>query len=142
MSLFGLSRQTSNPSRDQITTALSGNLCRCTGYRSVIMAAEQMVNKAAPDLFDDNTAETIRALEEINKPRNLEIHTDSNHYFAPGSVDELAVLYKEFPHARLLAGGTDLALEITQALKNLSPVIYLGNIDELKKYGSSAKTVG
>ena len=141
MSLFGLSRQTSNPSRNQITTALSGNLCRCTGYIPIITAAEQALNNAAPDRFDENTVETIRALEEINKSPKVEIHTDNNHYFAPSTVDELAELYKKFPHAYLLAGGTDLALEITQALKNLSPIIYIGNINELKCVDEDAEQI-
>ncbi len=32
-----------NPSREEIKTALSGNLCRCTGYEHVIRAVERVV---------------------------------------------------------------------------------------------------
>ena len=39
-------RQNSKPSRDEVKAAISGNLCRCTGYRkivdAVILAAERM----------------------------------------------------------------------------------------------------
>ena len=42
MSLFGLYKTTFEPSRRQIDDALSGNLCRCTGYRPIVDAAQQM----------------------------------------------------------------------------------------------------
>lgn len=42
MSLLALYKGTEKPSRDQVTDALSGNLCRCTGYRPIIDAALEM----------------------------------------------------------------------------------------------------
>ena len=42
MSLFGLYRTANAPSRDTIHDALSGNLCRCTGYRPIVDAAQRM----------------------------------------------------------------------------------------------------
>jgi len=39
--------QTPNPTRDQIREALSGNLCRCTGYLQIFEAVEAAVLKIA-----------------------------------------------------------------------------------------------
>lgn len=39
ISLAGLFHQTASPSREQIEEALSGNLCRCTGYEGIVRAA-------------------------------------------------------------------------------------------------------
>lgn len=39
-----------NPSRDQIKEALSGNLCRCTGYLQIFEAVESAIQKVAADL--------------------------------------------------------------------------------------------
>src|SRR6476646_11882766 len=42
MSLFGLYKSAREPSRRAIEDALSGNLCRCTGYRPIVDAAMRM----------------------------------------------------------------------------------------------------
>ncbi len=39
--------QNPNPSRDQIREALSGNLCRCTGYQQIFEAVEEAMIKIA-----------------------------------------------------------------------------------------------
>jgi len=41
MSALGLLRENSNPSEDQIKQAISGNLCRCTGYVSIVRAISE-----------------------------------------------------------------------------------------------------
>ena len=42
MSLFALYKNNGTPSRREIDDALAGNLCRCTGYRPIIDAANRM----------------------------------------------------------------------------------------------------
>jgi carbon-monoxide dehydrogenase small subunit len=39
--------QTAHPSREQIREALSGNLCRCTGYLQIVEAVEAAIGTAA-----------------------------------------------------------------------------------------------
>jgi xanthine dehydrogenase small subunit len=51
----------------------------------------------------------------------------------PLTVSDLAELYDTYPQARLLAGGTDLALEVTQFHRPLPVMIYVGNVAEMKK---------
>ncbi|WP_323156341.1 FAD binding domain-containing protein, partial [Pseudomonas oryzihabitans] len=51
---------------------------------------------------------------------------------SPTTLSELARLYQAHPEARLLAGGTDLALEVTQQHRRLETLIYLGNLPELR----------
>jgi carbon-monoxide dehydrogenase small subunit len=48
MSTLALLKVSSGPDEDEIKAALSGNLCRCTGYKQIIRA----VKKAADDLAE------------------------------------------------------------------------------------------
>lgn len=43
MSAKALLDKNPNPTRDEIKTALEGNLCRCTGYEQIIKAVERAV---------------------------------------------------------------------------------------------------
>ncbi len=41
-----------NPSRDEIKKAISGNLCRCTGYKKIIEAIEEAAQKIRQTIYD------------------------------------------------------------------------------------------
>ncbi len=56
----------------------------------------------------------------------------------PLTVADLADLYSSHPEARLLAGGTDLALEVTQFHRTLPVMIYVGHVAELKRIEKTA----
>jgi xanthine dehydrogenase small subunit len=57
---------------------------------------------------------------------------------APRSLDELAAAFESDPAAVLLAGGTDVGLWVTQQLRDLPSIIYLGEVAELKRIRSDA----
>ena len=42
ITLEGLLRENAHPSEDQLVDALSGNLCRCTGYQQILEAARSV----------------------------------------------------------------------------------------------------
>lgn len=45
MSAYALLRKNPNPTRDEVRLALSGNLCRCTGYIPIINAVQKVNEK-------------------------------------------------------------------------------------------------
>lgn len=118
------------PAREQVLDALSGNLCRCTGYRPIIDAALAMGTYPAVESGHAEIREQLLALRDRGAT-GLSLETGGQQYFAPGTVGELATLYAAHPDAVLLAGGTDVGLWVTKQKKNLGKVIYLGNIPEL-----------
>lgn len=116
------------PARQEVLDQLSGNLCRCTGYRPIIDAACSM--HAYPAVTLDH--ETVRQqLDKLRHDDMLALDVAGQLYFAPTSTAELAQLYLQYPDAVLLAGGTDVGLWVTKQLKTLPVVIYLGAISEL-----------
>lgn len=133
MSLFALQKNSPDSNLHQTQEALAGNLCRCTGYRPILSAAEQSCSSREPDQFDQRAEQTIARLLEIAPTVTGELSKGGLQCFLPQTVTDLARLYEAHPQARLLAGGTDLALEVTQLHRPLKTLIYLGNIPELKR---------
>jgi len=126
MSLYALWRQGDAPGRPEIEQALAGNLCRCTGYRPIVAAAEQAC--AGDDRSESRPAATVEQLQAIQPTETLAIERDGRRFFAPTSLDALADLVLAHPEATLLAGGTDVGLWVTKQHRRLETVIYLGRV--------------
>ncbi|WP_085577581.1 MULTISPECIES: xanthine dehydrogenase small subunit [unclassified Pseudomonas] len=133
MSLFALQKNSDAPDTHKAHEALAGNLCRCTGYRPILAAAEQSCCGKQADQFDAREAETIARLKAIAPTDIGELNSGDKRCLVPLTVADLADLYDAYPQARLLAGGTDLALEVTQFHRPLPVMIYVGNVAEMKR---------
>ncbi|WP_394209266.1 xanthine dehydrogenase small subunit [Enterovibrio calviensis] len=132
MSMFALTKNTPNADKEDTYEALAGNLCRCTGYRPIVEAALSLSQEAPiRDQFSDYERETVEKLNAMGKPE-LEHHADGKTAFTPTNCDELAKTLMAHPNAKLLAGGTDLALEVTQFHRDIDKLIYLGHVDDIK----------
>lgn len=133
MSLFALWKQYPAPNHDQIDVALGGNLCRCTGYKPIIKAALSLGEYLPEDQFSADQERTIAALKAIAEPSTLALQHEQQQYFLPTTRQALAELLIQYPDARLVAGSTDLALDITQNLKQLPLLIGVNQVTELKQ---------
>ena len=130
MSMFALYKNNPAPTRADIDDALSGNLCRCTGYRPIIDACIHMFDYPAPQ---DSDAQLVEQLRGLRRQQGVSLELEQARYYAPTTVDELASLYQQNPNARILAGGTDVGLWVTKQLRELPLLIYLGNVAQLKQ---------
>ncbi len=134
MSLFALYKTNAQPSRTEIDDALAGNLCRCTGYRPIVDAANAMYElpQAASDVVQS------AMLAELDASDTLCVEQGDRKFFAPVSSVELATLLADFPGATILAGGTDIGLWVTKQHRVLDVVIYTGRIAELGRIEETA----
>jgi xanthine dehydrogenase small subunit len=125
------------PSRAEIADALTGNLCRCTGYRPIIDAGERMFELPSPKAPID-VAALARTLATIQRDETFHYEHGGEAFDAPRTVDALAALKAERPNARLLAGSTDIGLWVTKQLRALGDLIYVGRVAELQRIETSA----
>uniref|UniRef100_A0A3B4UT37 xanthine dehydrogenase n=1 Tax=Seriola dumerili TaxID=41447 RepID=A0A3B4UT37_SERDU len=141
MSVYTLLRNKPQPSMEDITEALAGNLCRCTGYRPIVdgcrtfcqacnsngegnccLNGEEDIEK--PQLFDteefqplDPTQELIFPPElilmaETANPQTLTFCGERMTWVSPVSLEELVQLRSSNPKAPLVMGNTNIGPDI------------------------------
>jgi xanthine dehydrogenase small subunit len=133
MSLWGMylrhDDKGDTPQRKEIDDALSGNLCRCTGYRPIIDAAQRMMELPAVSFDRNAVAEPLR---QLRRDAMFVYSHAGRTFYAPRTVEQLVQVRAEHPAAVILAGSTDVGLWVTKQMRDLGDIIYIGQVAELK----------
>lgn len=145
MSLFVAYHEAERPlTRSAFDDILSGNLCRCTGYRPIADAAMSAIRGPINDAFAADAAARQFRLEALQEGSDILIGHEDRFFAAPATLDSLLDAALRHPDASLLAGGTDIGLWITKKLRDLNKIIWLGRVrglDEIKET-ETALTIG
>ena len=135
MSMFALNKEIPNANLEEVNDALTGNLCRCTGYKPIVDAALKVSQNIVSDAFNKNEKETIKQLQKLNKEEtNFVFNTPEQKYFQPHGKAEALALKAKYPDALIINGSTDVSLRITKRHEFLNNIIDLSRVVELKKY--------
>ena len=132
MSLFGLyqnyTAKNTPITRETAQHALSGNLCRCTGYRPILDAAETMQTLPAVILDLNATQQQLQALCATEPAFDLQAN-----YLVPHNLQQLLLARSTYPQAQIVAGCTDVGLWVTKLHHQYPQVLDITRVTELRQ---------
>ena len=111
------------PERPAIADALAGNLCRCTGYRPIVDAAERMFDR--PDAPIDRAA--LRAQLDALAADTPEM-----------TLEDFAAQRLARPEARIVAGATDVALWVNKQFRDIGEPLWITRVPALRRIATDA----
>ena len=113
------------PDQPAVADLLCGNLCRCTGYRPIRDAAEVALQNADSPQPRPASCEPLESFEHISKVGDLQFHR-------PSSLPQLFELLDQNPEARLVAGATEIGVEINKMGREFPVLISTEAVADLK----------
>ena len=112
----------------QLDEQLAGNLCRCTGYRPIRDAcADAFAQRADVDHFRKELRNGAGKLKSVRYANNGE------NFLRPASLKELFATLAKHPEARLIAGATELGLDISKRFQKFPTLISVEAVPELNE---------
>jgi xanthine dehydrogenase small subunit len=132
MSLFGIYQnhvcKGSPVTRELAQQELSGNLCRCTGYRPIFDAAQQMATLPAVPVDEATLLSKLKLLAQTRQRLEADLA-----YNAPQTLAELLAARAAYPEAQLVAGCTDVGLWVTKMHMQFGQVLDVTRVAELRR---------
>lgn len=115
--------------------SVEGNLCRCTGYIPIRNAAKMVSDRHPQDYFSEKLHQTFLELKEFS-------YQDETHqFYHPTALKTVLELLQRHPEAILVAGGTDLGLELSHHRQDYPVLISLERVKELHIIEQTAEFV-
>ena len=132
MSLFGMYQnhvaQGQPISRELAQEELSGNLCRCTGYRSILDAAQAMADLPPVRLDESDLLLKLNTLNQsIRRPEAY------YSYISPQTLPELLAARADHHQAQIVAGCTDVGLWVNKMHMQFEQVLDVSRVAELRR---------
>jgi xanthine dehydrogenase small subunit len=106
--------------------ALSGNLCRCTGYRPIRDAAYALGEPPPSDAL------AARSAQPAPGPAATRLRRDGLTFTRPATLAEAVKIMHERPETIVISGCTDHGVEVNLRGKRAEAVLAIDRLEELR----------
>jgi xanthine dehydrogenase small subunit len=106
--------------------ALSGNLCRCTGYRPIRDAAYALGEPPPSDPF------AVRSAQPSPAAATTRLSCDGLSFTRPATLAEAAQILRDRPETTVIAGCTDHGVEVNLRGRRPDAVLAVDRLEELR----------
>ena len=108
--------------------AISGNLCRCTGYRPIKDAAFALGFPAADDAL------ATRRTSPAPAPSPTRVGDGESRFVRPTSLAEAFTALADNPDALVVAGSTDWGVDVNLKGRRASVLVAVDRLEELRRW--------
>jgi xanthine dehydrogenase small subunit len=135
MSLFALFASPGPFTKESILAALEGNLCRCTGYTSILDAADHIAATCSRQDIVPLWCDGLEAelLSFSGTAGSVLRHSNKLYpcvqYEVPESTTDLRSLMAENPGYTIISGGTDVMVQMNIQRRNFPVLIDISALD-------------
>ena len=129
MALTAMQENGSSRHADEMRTGLTGNLCRCTGYVSILEAgltAELAEGERLDSLYPPEPM-----LQDFAAHANEDIAL--NQTYSPATLATALTILREWPQAMVVAGATDIGVRVNKGQVLSETVLDLNRVKELEQ---------
>jgi xanthine dehydrogenase small subunit len=141
MSLCAHAEHSTSTDPTDLRAALIGNLCRCTGYESILNAGATIDRSRLKPLNDLYPPAPLIVDFTRGATQGVRIDAAGQTFFQPSTLPEALAFKTAHPECTILAGGTDLGVQVNKGTRTLATILSLAAIPELNAITMNADTL-
>lgn len=138
-SLAGLFERHKEATEKQVRNALTGNLCRCTGYepilKSAVAVSGDLTGRLKKRYLSDSKIK--KELDQILR-QDLFLESRDQSYFAPTSLTSLLEYKQSHPETRLIASATDIGVMVNKGKLSYQKLCSLNRVNQIRQVHEDA----
>jgi xanthine dehydrogenase small subunit len=141
VAMCGMHNRNAKLDEQTLRAALVGNLCRCTGYDSIVKAGLALSDSDAIQLEQLYPERELIAALRDHAGAPVHVKTSDREFFKPVTVAQ-AVEYKSSnPACVLIAGGTDVGVQVNKGTRDPATILSLSGLSELRAIADDGSVI-
>ncbi|MEA2736637.1 MAG: xanthine dehydrogenase small subunit [Humisphaera sp.] len=134
VSMCGLLEEQEKLDENTLLAGLVGNLCRCTGYESILKAGMESNASNVKRLADLYPVQPLLAAlrEHAGTPVHVRATESDREFFKPVTDAQATEFKASHPNCVLIAGGTDLGVQVNKGTRDPAIILSLSGLSELR----------